>query len=78
MVDKGMPTLRSYHFWLKRQVPNSTTIYRKTFTQPPDNLVRRLSTASSNRGAKVTTAESENGTSNGRKKSRLSYSESGQ
>ncbi|OJA15016.1 hypothetical protein AZE42_08707, partial [Rhizopogon vesiculosus] len=44
--------------------PNSTTTYGETFTQPPDNLTRRLSTASSNHG-------SENGTSNGRKKNML-------
>ncbi|OAX31994.1 hypothetical protein K503DRAFT_777109 [Rhizopogon vinicolor AM-OR11-026] len=50
---------------------NSTTTYGETFTQLPDNLTRRLLTASSNHGPKVTIAESENGTSNGRK-SRLS------
>ncbi|OJA13498.1 hypothetical protein AZE42_09388 [Rhizopogon vesiculosus] len=48
------------------------TIYGETFAQPPGNLTSRLSTASSNHGSKATTAETENGTSNGRKKSRLS------
>ncbi|OAX33986.1 hypothetical protein K503DRAFT_478601 [Rhizopogon vinicolor AM-OR11-026] len=51
--------------------PNLTITYRETFTQPLDNLTRRLSTASSNHGPRATTAELENGASNGRKKSRL-------
>ncbi|OJA14346.1 hypothetical protein AZE42_13432, partial [Rhizopogon vesiculosus] len=41
------------------------TTYGETFTQPPDNPTRRLSTASSNHGLKATTAKSESGTSNG-------------
>ena len=52
--------------------PNSMTTYGETFAQPLGALTRRLSTASSNHGSKATTAESENGTSNGRKKSKLS------
>ncbi|OJA21416.1 hypothetical protein AZE42_13286 [Rhizopogon vesiculosus] len=40
--------------------------------EPLDNLTHRLSTASPNHGPKATTSESENGTSNGRKKNRLS------
>jgi len=51
--------------------PNSMTTYGETFTQPSVNLTRRLSAASSNHGPKATTAEPENRTSNGRKKSRL-------
>ncbi|OAX36098.1 hypothetical protein K503DRAFT_858205 [Rhizopogon vinicolor AM-OR11-026] len=59
-------------YYVASRILRQHTYYGETFTQPPDNLTCRLSTASSNHEPKAITAESENGTSNGRNKGGLS------